>query len=299
VLVRVDYAWRQALPPTGNEAARTEYVLFLQSICQDSIFRDNVFGYIIGNEPNLRAENEQMAAVWDAGGRLTPDWYAKICIGYDLVPGDTGNAYSSIKTFQPNAWVLVGGVAPWSGESNSEPPDRWVRDEPWLNYFHAICRRIASVGATIGRWPDGFAIHAYGRTGLPGTAGFTRDEPHMDVPFGVNGAQGGFRVYRDWTEIIDATGFPPTLPLFVTEANTLTVGPSSQTYPPGWFTEALRELRGAGPRYYALCWFVDDDPSDGWLDESLTNPRGNCVQANDEFNEAILADRIEAGRQPR
>jgi hypothetical protein len=271
VLVRVDHAPRQALPPTGSEAARTAYVLFLQSICQDAVYRDNVFGYIIGNEPNLRVENEQLN--WAAGQRLTPEWYARIFIGFGLDPGDTGNAHSSIKTFQPNAWVLVGGAAPWSGESSSDAADRWVRDKPWLNYFHAMCRRIASVGQTIGRWPDAFAIHAYGRTGLPGSDGFSRDEPHLDVPFGTNGAQGGFRVYRDWAAIIDATGFDPAVPIFVTETNTLTVAPSSQSYPSGWYTEALRELRAAGPRYHALCWFVDNDPSGAGRPSASRTPR--------------------------
>jgi len=293
VLVRVDHAPGQALPPTGDDAARTEYVLFLQAICQDAVYRDNVFGYIIGNEPNLRAENQRLN--WAAGQRLTPEWYARICVGFGADPGDTGNAYSSIKTFQPNAWVLVGGVAPWSGDSGSDDADRWQRDEPWLNYFHAVCRRISSVGASIGRWPDAFAIHAYGRTGLPGSDGFSREEPHREVPFGTQGAQGGFRVYRDWLAIIDATGFDRALPIFVTETNTLTVAPSSQSYPGGWYLEALQELRAAGPRFYALCWFVDNDPSGGWVNERLTNAQGNCVLANEDFNAAIAADRPVTG----
>lgn len=286
VLVRVDYAQGQSVPPpTTNDAARTEYVLFLQSICQDPAYHENVFGYIIGNEFNLRAENQQLN--WPNGQRLTPDWYARICIGYDADPGDTGNAYSSIKTFQPDALVLVGPVAPWTDESGADGEDQWSTDEPWLNYFHAVCRRIASVGTSINRWPDGFAIHAYGRLAPARSAAFNRDEPHRDVTFGSRGAQGGFRVYQDWSAIIDGTGFDPSLPIFVTETNTFTDAHSSESYPVGWYLEALQELKTAGPRFRALCWFVDNDPSGGWEAERLTNPQGNCIQANADFDAAI------------
>jgi len=288
VLVRVDYAQGQSVPPTGDNAARTEYVRFLETICRDDVYRQNVFGYIIGNEFNWRDENRQLN--WTGGARLSPDWYARMFNGYGADATDQGNAYSFIRTHQPGAWVLVGAVAPWNQDSEGDALERWRIDVPWLNYFYAVCRRISSTGRDFGRWPDGFAIHAYGRTQGPGSPSFTRNEPHTNVPFTDQGDQGGFRVYRDWTAIMDGAGFTPDLPIFVTETNTRTDGEhvSSRTYPSGWYLEALRELQAAGGRFHALCWFVDD-PTGGWEDERLTSPQGNCVQAEADFN-AALAD---------
>ncbi len=290
VLVRVDHAPGQSLPPPGDDAGRTAYVRFLEGICQDVTYRENVFGYIIGNEFNLASENQRLNRA--AGERLTPDWYARMFNGFGVDAADVGNAHAFIKTHQPAAWVLVGAIAPWSGESDGDAGARWIIDEPWLNYFHAACRRIFGAASASQRWPDGFAIHAYGRTGLPGSPSFTANEPHTDVPFGGRGAQGGFRVYRDWCAIIDAAGFAPNLPVFVTETNTLTGNPSSQSYPSGWYVEALQELQTAGPRFHALCWFVDNDPSGGWPGERLTNPTGNCVQASQDFDAAIASGRF-------
>jgi len=102
VLARVDYAPGQSVPPT--DAARTTYVQFLQTICQDPRYNQNVWGYIIGNEYNKISENS-------GGTPVTPAWYARVFNGYDVPIGDTGNAYQFIKSFQPLAHVLVGHAA--------------------------------------------------------------------------------------------------------------------------------------------------------------------------------------------
>jgi hypothetical protein len=92
VLVRVDYAPGQSMPPTNNDSARTTYVLFLQQLCQDSRYHNSVWGYIIGNEYNKRSEN-------GGGTPITPTWYARVYNGYSAPVSDTGNAYQMIKTY--------------------------------------------------------------------------------------------------------------------------------------------------------------------------------------------------------
>lgn len=96
--------------------------------------------------------------------------------------------------------------------------------------------------------PDGFAVQAPGRHDASELGGVGSTEPQADLPRSEwNGAQAGFRVYREWLDIIN--GYPSTrgLPVYITSANTFipAVGvPPAQNYPRGWLTSALAVVNG-------------------------------------------------------
>lgn len=278
VLVRVDYTPGQSVP--YNDPTRGAYMLFLQRMCQDSRYNAHAYGYIIGNEYNLKGENQQ------AGTPITPNWYARIFNGYNANLSDTGNAYQVIKTYQRNARVLVGPVGPWSADANSSDGSTYQLNVPWLNYFNQVCRNIYQAAQTKGA-VEGFAVHAYGRTGVDGTAHGGKNEPHSDVPFGnIPGVQGGFRVYLNWRDVVNQFDATSNVSFWITETNTRTDKDSSSSYPQGWYLEALNEI-STHLRFKALCWFVDQNIGGGWSTNCLTNPVGKCVDANNDFNTAL------------
>lgn len=139
--------------------------------------------------------------------------------------------------------------------------------------------------------PDGFAVQAPGRPDASELGGVGSTEPQADLSRSEwNGAQAGFRVYREWLDIIN--GYPSTrgLPVYITSANTFipAVGvPPAQNYPRGWLTSALAVVNGE-PQIQALCWFLDDLPGDTqWENFSLSRRRGRLVDAAEEFDELL------------
>lgn len=287
VLVRVDYAPGQSMPPEDNDADRTTYVNFLESVCKTPNYNQNAWGYIIGNEYNRTAEN-------GGGTPITPTWYARVFNGYNAPVGDTGNAYQFIKSYQPGAHVLVGPVGPYNSDAGSDDGSHYTISMPWLDYFNEVCLNIHTGATNKGLAVDGFAIHAYGRTGPDGTANGGANEPHNDVQGGgwATGAWAGFTVYKNWRDIIDDQKFP-SAPIWITETNTdqgtNPPAQSNNSYPSGWYQQALGEISGAGARFWAVCWFVDVDYGSGWTNDSLTDQTGKCAQANNDFNNALTA----------
>jgi hypothetical protein len=82
--------------------------------------------------------------------------------------------------------------------------------------------------------------------------------------------------------------------MWITETNTDTDAHSNQSYPSGWYLQALDEISvNGGPRFWALCWFVDrnygvsDPNTQGWWFDSLTQAINNCAYANNDFNSAL------------
>lgn len=280
VLVRVDYTPGQSIPPTNNDAARTTYVEFLQTMCQTAAYNQNVWGYIVGNEPNLASENT-------IGPAVTPTWYARVFNGYNAPVGDTGNAYQFIKTYQPGAHVLVGPVGPWYPYTGSDDGSSYTINTPWLNYFNELCRNVYSGAAAKGLAIDSFSIHAYGRPNAPNGMNYGANEPHTDIqtPNEPSGAWFGFTVYKNWRDIINQ--HDSGVPVFLTETNTDTGSGSASTYPSGWYEAALAEITSAGPRFWSVCWFVDENYGGGWTDDSLQDRSQNCAQADDDFNYAL------------
>jgi hypothetical protein len=99
--------------------------------------------------------------------------------------------------------------------------------------------------------------------------------------------------YKNWRDVIDSdtSGTFAGAPLWITETNTRTDAPSEDSYPSGWYQEALKEIHDSNAdweRIMSVCWFVDRNYDTHWASEALTNPQGRCEDANDDFNDALL-----------
>jgi hypothetical protein len=279
VLVRVDYDQGQSIPPADYELALAEYLQYLRRLARDERLQD-VYGYFLGSSYN-------------AAHLVTPEWYARVFNGYGEEIAHTDNAVQVMRAENPQVRVLVGPVQPWNTGQSGER--RYEIDAPWLNYMNTLAAALdegARAKATAGVplvAPDGFAVQAPGRPGAPGLAKpDAAEEPRLDLRWAKwNGAQAGFRVYRDWLDIIN--DYPTTrgLPVYVTSTNTFTPDagvPPAQNYPQGWLTTAL-EVIDQEPQVQALCWFLDYFPHDTqWDYFSLTLHPGRMVDAAEEFD---------------
>jgi len=287
VLVRVAYDRGQALPPTGDEVALKSYFDYYTRLARDSRLKA-VYGYIIGSGFNRQSENSL------APDRLvTPEWYARIFAGYGLDPSRTDNVIQMIRMVNPQVKVLVGPIAPWSNDQTGDIKD--TIEAPWLNYMNtlvhyldATTRSKQAVGFTLVA-PDGFAVQASGRVEAPEVASQPAQEPSTNISrIGWNGAQAGFRVYRDWLRIINNYSTTRNLPLFITSANTYTLNTQiepEQNYPVGWLTSALNEINNE-TQVQALCWFVDI-PYDKWAGFSLKAQQGHLKDGYIEFDQLL------------
>ena len=277
VLVRVDYDQAQSLPPEGDEIALTEYLQYLQRLARDQRLRQ-VYAYSLGSGFNAQG--------------MTPEWVARVKNGYGQDPGHSDNAVQVMRTEDVQARVLVGPVQPWYGDQDGERA--YEIDVPWLNYFNTLvaaldesARAKAEAGIPLAA-PDGFAVQAPGRPEAPEMDG--RDpaqEPLYDLPRDAwDGAQAGFRVYRDWLAVLNTYPSTRGLPVYITAANTFAPDegtPSAQNYPRGWLTTALAVI-DEEPQVEALCWFLDYFPHDDqWQYFSLTRRPGRMIDAAEEF----------------
>ncbi|MFN0072845.1 MAG: hypothetical protein ACKVVP_15275 [Chloroflexota bacterium] len=293
VLLRVDYAEGQSLP--WNATTRGEYLGFLQQICADPIFRENLLGFIIGNECNSQDENRQ------SGGTMNPDEWARTYNGYGSGASATDNAFQVIRAALPDARVLVGAVAPYNPQADGSPA--FAIPVPWLNYFNQLCLRVTQRMTQAGlSAPDGFALHAYGRVGDDGTANGGSQEPHRSVPSPVPypaSAEYGFRVYRQWLAVMDGYPLLQLAPVWITETNTFTTTHCDQSYPmnpPGWYFEAVKEIYdfnhdpfvSVQNRIKSVCWFVDRNFDGNWgLDAISGHTMGRLGAASNDFNSVL------------
>jgi hypothetical protein len=286
VLVRVDYDQGQSLPPADDLLALTEYLQYLQRLARDERLRD-VYAYFLGSSYNGLDSNSQ-----SPDHPVTPEWYARVFSGYGEEVSHADNAVQVMRAENPRLRVLVGPVSPWNTGQNGEK--RYVLDAPWLHYMNTLVAALdeaAQAKAEAGipfAAPDGFAILAPGRPGAPELGLDGAEEPRVDLRRREwGGAQAGFRVHRDWLDIVN--DYPTTrgLPLYVTSTNTFTSDegvPPVQNYPKGWLTSAL-EVIDREPQVQALCWFLDYFPHDvQWEHFSLTRQQGRMIDAAEEFD---------------
>jgi hypothetical protein len=282
VLVRVDYDQGQSLPPAGDEAALAEYLAYLRRLARDERLA-GVYGYILGSGANELASNAL------AGQEpVTPEWYARVVNGYGEDSAQTDNAVQVVHAENPAVRVLVGPVRPWVTDQTGAQPA--AIDVPWLNYFNTLvaalddsARAKLAAGTPLAA-PDGFALHAPGRVGTLGAAEPQTDQPRAEW----NGAQAGFRVYRDWLDVVNAHPTTRDLPVYITSTNTYVAAegvPPAGNYPAGWLTAAFDEI-SKEPQVQALCWFLDEDRSgdDRWDQFSLSKQPGRLVDAANEFD---------------
>lgn len=284
VLVRVDYAQGQSIPPADDYLALDEYLAYLRRLARDDRLRP-VYGYLLGSGFNTLDAN-----TLSPEHPVTPDWYARMFNGYGEPPDHTDNAIQTIHAENPSVRVLVGPVRPWSEDQNGAR--RWQIDMPWLNYMNTLvalldesARAKSALGMPFAA-PDGFALHAPGRPELAGEQAAQEPLMNLHMP-GWGAAQAGFRVYRDWLDIINAYPTTQGRPVYLTSVNTYTAAegvPPAQNYPAGWLTAAWQEVR-TRPQVEALCWFVDLERSgaDTWDRFSLSRRPGRLIYAAEEF----------------
>jgi hypothetical protein len=287
VLVRVDYAQGQSMPPTGDHLALSEYLLYLQRLARDERLT-GVYGYFLGSGFNEIGSN-----ALSPDRPVTPEWYARVFNGYGEPVEHADNAVQTIRAENPQVRLLVGPVRPWSHDQDGERPH--AVDVPWLNYLNALmyaldesARTKAAAGVALAA-PDGFALHVPGYPGAPELdEGQRAREPQLDLRrVEWDGAQAGFRVYHDWLEVINAHPSTGGLPVYITSTNTFRPGedtPPAQNYPQGWLTAALEEI-SPEPQVHALCWFLDADRSGDarWDWFSLAERPGRLIYAAEEF----------------
>lgn len=285
-LVRVDFDKGQTLPPAGDYLALERYVQYAARLARDARLRD-AYAFIIGSGFNERGSNAQ-----SPDRPVTPEWYARVFNGYGESVANTHNVVQAMRTAQAGVRILVGPVRPWN--SDQDGARKHAIDAPWLNYMNTLVAAIdeaarakADAGVPLAA-PDGFALNAPGQPDAPELdASNAAEEPLTDLKRAEwNGAQAGFRVYRDWLSIINAYAATRGLPAYINAANTFTPernAPPAQNYPKGWLTSALKAVN-AEPQVQALCWFMDWLPGDpNWEPFSLTQRQGKLADADDEF----------------
>jgi len=287
VLVRVDYAPGQSLPPAGDAIALDRYLGYVRRLARDARLA-GVYGYIIGSGANSAGSNSLAPE-----RPVTPEWYARVFNGYDTEPGRIDNVLAVVRSENPMAQVLVGPITPWNEDQNGRRP--YAVDAPWLNYMNTLVAALdtaARIRAQAGvplMAPDGFAVQAPGRPEL--VDGDGGREPRLDLALPEwEGAQAGFRVYEQWQGIVNRYRHTAGLPLYITAANTYHPAEGatpSENYPAGWLTTAL-EVVNEEPQIAALIWFIDAFPHDDqWDFFSLTERRGQMAVAEEEFDSLL------------
>lgn len=286
-LVRVDFDKGQSLPPAGDYVALETYLRYLTRLARDDRLRE-VYAFIIGSGFNADDGNANAAQ-----RKVTPEWYARVFNGYGEAVQNTRNVVQAMRAANPLVRILVGPVRPWVTDQNG--PRKHETNAPWLNYMNTLVAAIdesARAKAVAGiplAAPDGFAINAPGRPDAPElTASQAAREPLTDLKRAEwNGAQAGFRVYRDWLAIINAYPTTRGLPVYINSTNTAPPDqktPPMQNYPKGWLTNALNAINDE-PQVQALCWFMDALPGDPtWDAYSLSGQQGKLAEAADEFD---------------
>lgn len=282
VLVRVDYDQGQSMPPADDQQALALYLSYLRRLARDQRLT-GVYGYVLGSGFNELSSNRL-----NPQRPVTPQWYARVFNGYGEPADQSDNAVQTVRAENGQVRLLVGPVRPWAEDLNGDLVA--PINAPWLNYMYTLVAMLdAGAQAKHGAGyalvaPDGFALHAPGRVGDLGATEPQTDQRRPEW----NGAQAGFRVYRDWLDIINA--FPTTrgLPAFITSTNTFVAAEGvapADNYPAGWLSAALAEIEQV-PQVQALCWFLDQDRSGDrrWDRFSLTLGQGRMADAAAEFD---------------
>ncbi|MEM7347209.1 MAG: hypothetical protein AAF485_23465 [Chloroflexota bacterium] len=293
MLVRVDYAPGQTLPPAGDDVALAEFLAYTARLARDERLKD-VHGYIIGSGYNAFTSNQR-----DIDRAVTPEWYARVFNGYGQRVTQKDNVVQIIRRENPQVDILVGPVRPWNSDQNGT--QTYTLDAPWLNYFNTLVfyleesRHVKTEAGLTRVGPDGFAIEAPGNPSAP-ELGQTAPakEPGLDLQRATwDGAQTGFGIYRDWLAIINSYPATKNLPVYISSTNTFVrtddITPA-QNYPQGWLTAAQAEIQQT-PQIKSLIWFMDDlGDDDQWAAFSLTQQSGRLADAAEEFDRLLQGD---------
>ena len=287
MLVRVDYAPGQSIPPRDDHVALEQYLAYSARLARDERLQ-GVYGYIIGSGYNAFGSNQH-----DLERAVTPAWYARVFNGYGEGTTQRDNVVQVMRGGNPRARILVGPVQPWNLDQSG--PQHYKLNMPWLTYFNTLIFYIEQSEQAKGSadislaGPDGFAVQAPGNPAAPelGHQSAAR-EPNLDLGRASwQGAQVGFGVYRDWLAVINSYPSTQNLPVFISATNTFVPGDEitpAQNYPSGWLTTALDTVNQT-PQIKSLIWFMDDLGHDTqWEAFSLTQQVGRLADAADEFD---------------
>lgn len=291
VLVRVDYAQGQSIPPPDDYAALDAYLAYIRRLARDERLAD-VVGFIIGSNFNTTEANVQSPE-----NPVTPTWYAQVFNGYGVDPTLHDNALEVIRNENPQAQIIVGPVSPWNSDQTGDIP--YKIDVPWLTYMNSVVTYInAAAAAKIEHGisdtaPDGFAIQAFGRVDAPELSAAQRaQEPFLTLHREEWGeAQAGFRIYQDWLDIINQYEYTAGKPVYINASNTFNSETGrfpADNYPESWLSNALEAINQE-PQIRTLAWFLDRFPHDEqWAMFSLTTPRALLIEASQEFDALLL-----------
>jgi len=221
-------------------------------------------------------------------------WYARIFNGYGEPAERRDNVVQTVRRENPSVHLLVGPVRPWMDDQSGSIP--YEIDVPWLSYMNTVIARLAKSAvekAAVGdvrALPDGFAIGAPGRVTAPELADAAQ-EPQTDLTRPEwQGAQAGFRIYRDLLAIINASSAMQGRPVYISTTTTYTPDKGilpAQNYPAGWLKNALAEVN-TEPQIQTLCWFLDFVPGDNqWDAFSLTRKPAAMQDASDDFEQLL------------
>jgi hypothetical protein len=274
VLVRVDWRRGQTVPATGDFPNKFEYARFFGERLASHPDISRVQGFIVGNEPNLKSENQQGPA--DVG--IPADWYMKVHSGAGANSDDNADVYTQLRTNGYAGGVLIAPVAPWSAQADGTldwyptPPGasgtmHWLRYAATLYWYACNASRMprADVVGAIHTYSNVLACRQRGLDAAQEPS--YRDELRNPD---WNACQYGIRVYDEFLQQMSTQAGGASVPHYVTEWNSLVgLGPDGQledpawpcnNYPAGLLRNAVDYLKGhEGLRGFAL--FVDQDLS--------------------------------------
>lgn len=259
-IIRINKNWGKTIP--NNSADFTAFANDCKNVVlQLSAPPYNVKWFIIGNEPNLAAENSANSG--NNGKGIPADVYAA-CFK---------QCYNTIKAVAPGVKLLVAGP----GTFNNQGP---LSSSSGAGVYYDVYfeRVVTQVGAL----SDGYAIHAYGLAN-------TQSPDNNLQPVYQNSNAWEFDCFKVYMAILKKYSYSKTKAVHITETNTNSHGnqPSSSYYA-GWMQQAFAKINQwnmtpGNQQIQSLCWFIYKDYG-GWGSYSLLSQPGNMAQARTDFN---------------
>lgn len=266
-LVRANWGYGS----TGTIPLQSETQNYISALGSFAAGSGNVFGYLIGNEPNH--EQERPNNVY-----ITPEHYADTFI----------RSYQLLKSMSSRNRVIVAAMAPYHADGR-----------PWTQYLRETLRFIGDHVT-----PDGIAIHAYTRSMSPVEIS---SNAQMGAP--LAGTYSGFRTYRDALDCIPLD--MRTLPVYLTEFNVLPQWEDRNTGVIQEAYREIREWNGYPGNQTIECllpyrwpkndrWSISDKPAliqdllDAYQEDVLQSTQNNAEAPggfdNDIFIPSVIKD---------
>ena len=172
----------------GNIPDSSRYERFAQRCANYVAASQGCKRWIVGNEMNLTAERPILPN--GEGQVVTPEMYGKC---FKMVR-------DKIKAVQPNAELIIGGVAPWNNQTSY--PGNESGD--WVKYYVDTLKAIGAYSM------EGIALHTY-------THGRNVDLVYSDTKMGppFQDRHYNFRAFEDF--LVNTPGSCRHMPVYITE----------------------------------------------------------------------------------